>query len=237
MRSLAYLYQATPDTLPPKMDLNRLSLSKENENGLLGPRYVNTFFARLFSLFHDTVGTLHFGGARDALRFFSGNFPACMSLHIGFSTRVTPLSHEEVDFDEPNPEPEEEGGDGFDTGNASEFYPHYHYPVVSKYLPAVEALICHPLVVPVIEAGRADVEPGQNVTLNGPEEWTAETISPHLEEICIACGVADPDMRRRAVLDALGVFITSDSKEVIGYVDVDIPPDWEPPEESKEEQN
>jgi hypothetical protein len=96
-----------------------------------------------------------------------------MSLHIGFSTRVTLEPDEEVDFDGPD-EPMEEEGDEFDSENASNFSSYGHYPIVSKHLPAVEALICHPLVVPLSEARPADVEQGQEFAPKGLDEWTAQ---------------------------------------------------------------
>jgi hypothetical protein len=172
------------------------------------------------------MGLLRFERAHHALQFFRGNFPAYMSLHIGFSTRKTPDADDpDVNFDED--EPEAEGGDGIDKKNGEWFYPYYNHTLVSQYLPAVEALICHPLVAPVIEAGRTGVVVDRPFVLKNQEEWTPSALYGHLDEICDACGVPEA-VRRTAILDALAVFITSDSKEVIGYIDDHIPTEWTP---------
>jgi hypothetical protein len=230
IKSLAYLYQATPAELPPKMDLNRLKLGKFNQLQFLGPRYANAFFARLFGNgFHKMTGQMKFQHASDALQFFRGNFPAYMALHIGFSTRSTLDS--DLIFDED--EPATEGGDGEDDGNAGHCYPGFFYDLSSRYLAAVEALICHPQVASVIEAGRADISVDRPFELEGGAEWEPAELYEHLGAICDACGVADPEVKEAALLDAVAVFITTDSKELIGYVDVDIPSEWPDKEEEK----
>jgi hypothetical protein len=237
VKALAYLYEATPAELPRRMALNRWGLPKVTRERLLGPMYVNTFFARLFQLFHDRAEQLRFERASDALRFFRSSYPHYSALHIGFCTRKTPAPEagEGDDQDAPNwdeeEEPAVEGGDGFDDQTPEFFYPHFQYVLACRYLPAVEAVVCHPRVAPVIEAGRVGIQVDRPFALSrGPPEggeWEPATLFNHLTEICDACGVVDEDTKRLAVLEGLSVFIANDNKEVVGYIDVDIPNDWD----------
>jgi hypothetical protein len=209
------------------MRLEELGLAKNSEYGNLGVQYVNTFIAQLFKLFHDQINQFHFKSALDALRFFRSNFPAYLTLHAGFSARNSQFNESDPPFDGIEPETEETENTEQD-GTEKSFFPGFNYGdlVKAKYLSAIEALICHPLVAREIEQrARGSVAQVSDIVLEGETDWDINTLNHHLCQICGKCGISEA-VKNEAVLVSLTVFSTIDSGEVIGYIDVDIPDIW-----------
>jgi hypothetical protein len=124
-------------------------------------------------------------------------------------------------------EPEDEGGEGLEELEVpNTIFPGFNYEtlVLSKYLTAVEALICDPAVAREIE-GERRVAITNPIQLEGDRDWDVSDLYAHLGGIADACGIAG-EVKRPAVLNAIAVFCFVDSGATIGYIDVDMPEEW-----------